>query len=175
VTHLAPVLPPEAALPSCDERLQELYSYWISIHPARGVLPGRQHVDPAAIPRLLPWIWLLDFQRAPLRFKYRLVGTEHVKALGRDATGEWLDEAHPHYKSSASPLQLAQAVNKAEVGFLRGPAVNYAKKEWMAIERIVLPLARNGIEVDMLLGMTLFGPAASNVSASLIETSTISH
>src|SRR5690348_8213244 len=45
---------------NCDHRLRELYEYWRSRHPAEGVLPGRQHFDPVDVPKLLPWIWLVD-------------------------------------------------------------------------------------------------------------------
>src|SRR5260370_24175935 len=82
-----------AAWPS---KLKRLYDYWLSIHPHAG-LPGRQHFDPTAIPDLLPYIFMVDIERNPLRFKYRLVGTEYVRMIGRDLTGRYLDEAHPGF------------------------------------------------------------------------------
>src|SRR5260221_4000565 len=103
-------LPPEVGLPPCDERIVELYRYWLAIHPARGLIPGRQHFDPVDVPRLLPLLWLIEFQRHPLRFKYRLVGTEHVQALGRDPTSQWLDEVHVRFTTSSGYRQLVTAV-----------------------------------------------------------------
>ena len=40
-------------------------------------------------------MWMLDVHRDPLRYRYRLCGTEMVRSLGREVTGIWLDEAHP--------------------------------------------------------------------------------
>ncbi len=154
-------MPPEAALPPCDERIVELYRYWLSIHPARGVLPGRQHFDPVMVPKLLPWLWLAEFDRQPLRVRYRLVGTEQVVAMGRDATGKWLDEAHPGFVASSAYPQFVAAVERGEIGFHKGGAINQRNRSWMSAERLVLPLARNGQDVDMLLGMTVFMPAAA--------------
>jgi hypothetical protein len=154
-------MPPEAALPPCDERIVELYRYWLSIHPARGVLPGRQHLDPVMVPKLLPWLWLIEFDRQPLRFRYRLIGTEQVVALGRDATGKWLDEVHPGFAASAGYPQFVAAVERGEIGFHKGAAINHRQRSWMSIERLVLPMARNGHDVDLLLGISVFMPTAA--------------
>src|SRR3546814_18267061 len=90
---LSAIILPEDAAP----KIKALLAYWQSIHPAGGGLPGRRHLDPIDIPELLPNIWMIDVKRGPLRFRFRLVGTEIVKFTGRDATGCWLDEIYPGY------------------------------------------------------------------------------
>ena len=77
------------------------YDCWLRISPP-GRLPGRQHVSPFDIVPLLPRVWLLDVVRDPLRFRYRLVGTGEVRTLGREVTGQWIDEAHPEFLTNAS-------------------------------------------------------------------------
>ena len=83
--------------PDCHPKIRQLRDYWLSLHPAEHLLPGRQHVDPAGIARLLPQLFLVDIEPDPLRFKYRLVGTEYVLMMGRDLTGEYLDAVHPGF------------------------------------------------------------------------------
>ena len=83
-----PFLLPEDAAP----KIRALYAYWQAIHPEPDRLPGRQHLDPLDIPELLANIWMADVQREPLRFRFRLVGTEIVKFTGRDSPGRWLDK-----------------------------------------------------------------------------------
>src|SRR6185312_7513509 len=102
MSAVARTLPPEAVLPPCDERITQLYCHWISMHPARGVLPGRQHFDPVDVPQLLSALWLVNVHRHPLRFQCRLLGTEQVRIMGRDVSGQWMDEAHPTFTRSAS-------------------------------------------------------------------------
>src|SRR6266849_5312118 len=63
--------------PECDRRIRALYDYWCGIHPTEAILPGRQHVEPLDLAEVLRWLWLVDVQREPLRFRYRLVGTGH--------------------------------------------------------------------------------------------------
>jgi hypothetical protein len=62
----------------------DLYSYW---HSKRGTrnMPARSDMNPADIPRLLPY--LLIVERAADQFRYRLVGSAIVDGLGYDATG----------------------------------------------------------------------------------------
>jgi len=152
------LLAPGADLPPCDKRTAELYGYWLSIRPSPGLLPGRRNFRPTDIPRLLQWIWLVDVQRKPLRFKYRLVGTAHVDAAGSNPTGRWYDEVHPRFRGSTAYPQFVAAVERAQIAFYRGPPVYVVDKDYKTIERLILPMAQNGRDVDMLLAITAIDP-----------------
>ena len=76
---------------SAHPKVSALYEYWKSITPDPGRLPGRQHLDPADIPTLLPNIWLLDVLEAPLRFRYRLIGTEINRRRFSAKTGDMVE------------------------------------------------------------------------------------
>jgi len=115
-------------------------------------------MDPVDIRRLLPWIWLTEVQRDPLRFKYRLVGTVHVEAFGEDATGQWYDDAQPRFRGSVDLQQFAAVADHGRIAFYRGPPIYVVDATWKTIERLILPLAQNGHDVDMLLGMTVIDP-----------------
>ena len=152
----------DAVLPEdCDWRIRRLYDYWRSVHPASGGLPGRQHIDPAAFPELLPWLWLVDVERQPLRFRYRLVGTEQVQAMDADLTGRYLDEAHPVFPTSVTYPQYVAAAERGEVGYYRGPPAFHITKKHVAIERVLLPLARDAHQVDILLALTVYRRASA--------------
>jgi len=136
--------------------MRQLHGYWLGIHPAAGVLPGRQHLDPSAISMLLPFVWLADVQREPLRFRYRLLGTEHARVFGRDYTGWWLDETHANFTASPGYHQYLAAVEERRAGYRRGHTLVMLPKDYRSIERLLLPLARDGEEVDMLLAISLY-------------------
>ena len=146
------------ALPPCDPRVMALCRYWRSIRPVAGRLPGRQHLDPLDLPRLLPWLWLIDVQRAPLRFKFRLVGGRLADALGEDPTHRWIDEVDPEFQTGFGHAHFVAAVERHEIGFYRGPPSQALRKKYMVIEWLVLPLAADGSSVDMLLGLTVLDP-----------------
>ena len=147
--------------PGSDPRVAQLHRYWLGIRPAPDRLAGRQHFDPVAVPQLLRWLWLVDIERDPLRFRYRLVGSEHVAAFGRDATGEWLDETHPSFLDSSAYPAFVAAASGAEISHYRGRPVYFVRKDFLSIERLILPLARNGRQPDILLGITVFASGAS--------------
>lgn len=132
-----------------------LYAYWQSIAP-NGRLPGRQHFDPVAIPELLPGIWLLDVQRMPFRLRYRLVGTRITEALGREVTGLWLDEAHPHVKDNPEFFErYREAVDTGSPTWRKGIPRLWSHKEYRSIENLLLPCAKDGSAVDLLIAFTV--------------------
>jgi hypothetical protein len=144
-----------AALPDdCDARIRSLYDYWRSIHPAAG-LPGRQHVEPLDLTRLWRWLWLVDVQPAPLRFRYRLVGTSHRTVLGVDSTGRWIDDVLPGFVEMCAHADMVAVAGGAIRYCRRAPEFPTARK-LSRIERLLLPLARDGRTVDMLLCLSLF-------------------
>jgi hypothetical protein len=145
-----------------DARVEQLYEHWLGLRPGPGVLPGRQHLDPVSLPvSLLPFLWLADVERTPLRFRYRLLGTEHVRVLGRDYTGHWIDEAHPNFVGSAAYGQFVAAAERGEVGYRCGNTLIILPKDYRSMERLILPLARDGREVDMLLAISVYHRAAA--------------
>lgn len=75
--------------------------------------PGKDFLDPLRLRFLLGSLSLLEIQRQPLRFRYRLVGTDIVQRPGMELTGKWLDD-HPERPfvlicSRARPWFIARA------------------------------------------------------------------
>jgi PAS domain len=133
-----------------------LVDYWRAIHPAAG-LPGRQHFDPVDIPHLLANIRMLDVVGQPPRFRIRLAGTGVVKTVGEDQTSQWLDEAFPGFERSSAALGLNDVVRTGRLNWRRGNPRLLEGKEYMVIERVYLPFARDGQTVDLILSYVLLG------------------
>ncbi len=77
-----------------DERLVELYDYWLEKRGRRR-MPSREDIDPSEISALLPNLMLVDVMDDGDRFRIRLVGTALTDATGIDATGRYLPETMP--------------------------------------------------------------------------------
>ncbi|MEH6630762.1 MAG: PAS domain-containing protein [Halopseudomonas aestusnigri] len=130
--------------------LIELLRYWKGISPS-GALPGRQDVDPLNIPHILPYCELLDVLLEPLDFEYRLIGTK-IDAISRGK--------YTGLKVSEIPTQIAPSMmyelysgvveQKSPVRTVL-PYIG-EKSGIVEVECLVLPLASNGRDVDMLLG-----------------------
>ena len=140
----------------CDPGVREIYAYWCSIRPPDTRLPGRQHMDPLDIPRLLAQVWLADIERNPFRARFRLVGSAFVKTMGLDLTGAYLDECFDNFTGSEPHDALVEVCSSGIPAWRRGAALltrpGYNAKQ---IERISLPLAADGETVDLILGLSV--------------------
>ncbi len=133
-----------------------LLTYWESIHPT-GALPGRQHFDPAAVVPLLPNIVLVEVERDPWRFRYRLVGSRVDAVNGKPLTGQWLDVAYADHPRAAVLLnEYVQVVETARPTWRRSEPSVAPEASCKIIEVLRLPLAADGKTVDMILGITLY-------------------
>lgn len=76
-----------------SSRVGELHRYWQSKCRA-GTLPSRAEIDPIEIPRLLPYLVIAEIEAAPMRVRYRLVGTRVVEDNGSDFTNRYLEDCN---------------------------------------------------------------------------------
>jgi hypothetical protein len=135
--------------------VRRLYDYWRLIAPL-GQLPGRQHLVPEDIAPLWSRAWMLDVFRDPLRYRYRLCGTEMVRSLGREVTGEWLDAVHPALLANPqSRERLHFMVETGSPTWRRGPPLWTREPEPHMIETCIVPLAGDGRCVDRMLAVSV--------------------
>jgi hypothetical protein len=135
--------------------VSRFYDYWRSVAPA-GRLPGRRHIVAEEIAPLWSRVWMLDVFRPPLRYRYRLCGTEMVRSLGQEVTGRWLDEVHPQL--IANPQSRERFRFMAETGqptWRRGPPLWTRDPDHRSIEACIVPLAADGHTVDKMLAISV--------------------
>jgi hypothetical protein len=150
--------PPSEAPPLAEwhPKVRRLFAYWHSIRPAPELLPGRQHFDPLDIADLMPSVFMLERAAGSGRFRYRLVGTRVVGAMQRDVTGQWYDEAHPGALDHPLHKYFLERIERAEPTWRRGRPWLHVDPDIYGIEQVVLPMARDGKTVDLLLIITVF-------------------
>ncbi len=140
-------IPPESPIVAFD-------AYWRQIAPP-GAIPGRQHLDPTAIPRLIGWLFLVDVlyeAGGKIDFRYRLIGTRNVRLVGYDSTGRRVHEAFAPEAAAVMLSQYRQTVEAARPAFWITDVPN-SERTYIRCFRGLYPLARDGTTVDMLAGM----------------------
>jgi hypothetical protein len=153
--------PPDAPpLDQWNPKVRRLYEHWHSLRPEPGLLPGRQHFDPLAVVELMPNLWMLGVDEETGRYRYRLVGTGMVEAMGRDLTGQWYDEAHPGAAEHPMHAYLQARILAGIPTWRRGPPWLHVDPNIYEIEQILLPLAKDGRSVDVVLAITVFSYAS---------------
>jgi hypothetical protein len=137
-----------------DERLRQLYTLWRGAHDHDLKPPTHAFVDPMNLRFIIGSILLMEVQPEPLRFHYRLVGTDVVDHLGVELTGIWLDQ-HPDAGRIAeitAALGLAWRDQRAVRVRFR---LSSFKQVW-SCEALVLPLSPTPGEMPLLLVGQIF-------------------
>lgn len=143
-------------LSTAHPKIRRCLDYWQAIRPSGGGLPARRDLDPIAVPHLLPHLWLLDVEDAPRRYRYRLVGGSMVDAGLGVKRGDYFDET---VRSEDLPGLLAILDRISEqrvIDWRRGPPALEHDRFVSRLERILMPLAADGDNVDIILGCTVF-------------------
>jgi hypothetical protein len=138
-----------------SQRVAEFFAYWQRICVGESV-PLRAAIDPAEIPRLLPYLVIAEIEAEPLRIRYRLVGTQVVESNGADFTNRYLDECN-----FAVEALLAECYSR--LVDTRAPVFAYYewhKKEWRASkgatganETGFFPLSSDGTKIDLAISL----------------------
>ncbi len=141
--------------------LQEFLDYWLSKHGPQGQLPSRAQIDPSEIPALLTGIALYDVERVNTslgyRFKYRLLGTRHSVVNQSDFSGRYVEDVH--YPDDAVPMIGAYSLvveRKLPHYWRRERVSRRDPAHRVPYERIIVPLASDGVNVNMLFGHFVF-------------------
>jgi hypothetical protein len=133
---------------------EEVFAYWASLRNG-AKLPCRAQLDPDHIKRHLPTVSLIDVftdrisgRRA---YRQRLAGTGLYSVYGREITGRTLEDV---YSTQAAQYWREELDKVAQNG---RPGVGFHSLAWrgqshMSILWLRLPLATNGVDVDMILG-----------------------
>jgi len=130
--------------------LRVLLSHWLEARCDR-LMPAWRDIDPTVIGKYLPMVsaWRYDFALGT--FIGRLAGEEILAALGTGIRGRPIEECHP----------AAQIVLERYKMVMTAPCVMYSTGRvyieagrYGTGERIVLPLADDGINGDGVIGAT---------------------
>lgn len=134
---------------------EDIFRYWKGLR-RRGRLPSRQDLDPGAIKRRLPTISLIDVlspnpHNDANAFRQRLAGTELFTAYGEEITGKIISDIYTQDEARywAEHLTMVVETGKPNVG-LHSMAWRGAKS--LSLFWLRLPLASDGVNVDMILG-----------------------
>jgi len=133
-------------------RIHRLHGYWLHLRDKRGgQLPRRADLAPDQIKDLLPNIMIVDVERDPMRFRYRLVGTRVVEYNGVEFTGRYLGEiGWPEEQDLIESYAFVVNSRRPFFGLLDWGLVTGAVGR---CEFVRLPLSEDGEAVTQILAM----------------------
>ncbi|HZB90275.1 MAG TPA: PAS domain-containing protein [Stellaceae bacterium] len=139
-----------AAFPDCIETpcLRQLYLYWEARRGNRE-FPARRDLDPLDFRFALGHIVLIDVLYTPLRFRFRVHGSELSLRAGYDMTGKMAEEL-------PDPKNRARLIERCR-GLVERPRPLRVADQWplgkrlFSYEAVWLPLGEAGRPVTMLM------------------------
>jgi hypothetical protein len=145
------IAPPQGAHP----KTAQLYEYWRRVTPDGRLLPGRQHIDPLDIPKLLDNVWLVDVVDGK-RFSMRLIGGACLRAGVYGRVGDFLDGFFGNDIHHPALSDFHFVVAERQPVWFRGAAHMKHRNEMAELERLFVPLAADGEKVDIVMCLSIF-------------------
>ncbi len=158
---MSPDVSPNAIPPAdpASPRLRALHLYWRALAPGDSV-PAYSAFDVIDVPRdLVPFLILLDVLEAGRDFRYRVVGTGVVEAIGRDFTGETVSEYRQRHEPPAVAEGYRQVCATRTPDLYQG-TLDSVGKGFIRYERLALPLAGDDGGIAYILSCFDFESAA---------------
>jgi len=148
--------------------LELALKYWRS--KKRGTaIPGRDDIEPMDLTELLPQMNLIDVVAQPeghFRYRHRLEGVMLEERFKRSSTGAWFDENYDAAHLNKQIVAYDDAVQSKKPNLARIQIINDDHYE-IDYTRLILPLAADGMSVDMLLVVFSFNSYDSKSSEAL--------
>lgn len=130
-----------------DISLSAIYQYWLDKKGARD-MPSRAEIFPEDIAPYLSNLCLVDVEHDTNRYKFRLVGTQTVKALGFEITGQYLDKL-PSVEKVVKPRYDWLVEHKRP--YYIADQLKWSEKTFIRVRTLALPLSSNGKDVDIIM------------------------
>ena len=130
---------------------REFYAYWQSLAQHRGGVPLRDDIDPAAVTKLLPHLFIVEKIKDTGRFFFRLSGTGIREIMGAENTNHFLDELL-HGEDLATVSAMFDQVLDEAVCIRSIEGLTYSDRSYLRVEIVRLPLCKNSGERRLVLG-----------------------
>jgi hypothetical protein len=117
-------------------------------------IPKRADFDPLQFRYVLGMLSLLQVHRDPLRFRYRIHGTETARWVGFDLTGKFIDEGLNRDWAEKAHRHLWQVAATGKPSLERH-FDQFIDHRTLNIEALVLPLSSDGVIPDYLISILI--------------------
>lgn len=134
--------------------LRAIADHWLQVRADRA-MPAWSDLSPSAISEHLKRVWAFKYDRATGDFTARLAGTRTMARFGKSFRGTPLRDLHPPNVFEQAQSHMIRIVS--EPAFVRSTGKLFRIGDHTTEgERIVLPLAADGMHGDGVLGASDF-------------------
>ncbi len=134
--------------------LRDVALHWQAARGGRR-MPGWRDIDPAAIAPYLGIVWSWKYDRGSDSFTGRLAGDEITRAFGKDLRGKKMEDFFAGWQYDRIFARHKRVVTEPAFAHGSGPVFIHAERYGIG-ERIIMPLAADGIRGDGIFGATIY-------------------
>ena len=132
--------------------LKSVARHWNEARGSRR-MPGWNNIKPSAIAAQLSIVWAYKYDRASDSFTQRLAGTRITDIFGSSGRGLPMADIYPPKDFAVALARFKRVVSTR--AFMRGNGVMFRHLDrYGSGERIMMPLAEDGLHVDGIFGAT---------------------
>jgi len=134
--------------------LRSVALHWQAARGARR-MPAWKNLDPAAIAPYLGIVWSWKYDRISDSFTGRLAGDEITRAFGKDLRGKAMADFFAGWQFDLIFARHKRVVSEPAFAHGSGPVFIHAERYGVG-ERIIMPLAADGMNGDGVFGATIY-------------------
>jgi len=129
-----------------SEMIALVQQHWESVRNGRR-FPKRAEIDPTAIYNALPYVTVLQYQDAPFRIQFRLVGNEVGRLYGNNVHGRFVDEMEWDHQDIIDTTHIYERLYREAVPLYGLSYTNFQAKADRVFEWAAFPLSEDGARV----------------------------
>lgn len=137
-----------------SEHLKSIVRHWDDSRRSR-LLPAWEDIDPSAIRTALPNIWAWKYHRDTDTFTGRFAGENINEIFGKSMKNADMKEFFSDWDYEKVFRKRHRVVTEPCIAVGSGFVFIHAERYGLG-ERIILPLAKNGVDGDGVLGATTY-------------------
>lgn len=137
-----------------QEALRDIAHHWNDARGARR-MPAWADIDPVKIARHLPYVWSWKYDRGADTFTGRLAGEEINRAFGKSLRGVRMADFFAGWHYEAIFARHRRVVTEPAFAHGKGTVFSHADRHALG-ERIIMPLAADGVHGDGIIGATVY-------------------
>ncbi len=140
--------------------LRQVANHWFDARGQR-LMPAWEDIRPQAIAHQLKYTWAYRYQRESQQFIGRLAGVSIEARVHKSFRGHPMEDMFSGKELDWIRRCCLRVINSKSLHCGSGPIIAGAHPLGMG-ERIVMPLATDGVNADGVLGATIYPESAEN-------------
>jgi len=137
-------------------RLRDIAGHWDRVRGDK-LMPAWRDIDATALRRNLTIVWAWKYDRVADHFTGRLAGEEINDAFGKSLRGADMKEFFKDFDYQTVFVRHKRVVTEPCCAHGVGQVFTHAHRAGFG-ERIIMPLADDGVHGDGIFGATLYDP-----------------